>query len=189
MDVGVGVMNTPKTAYALNGWPWAADNGCFSAAWKADEWLTWLRRQRRDALFAVVPDVVGDHHSTRQRWDEWGAIVDNLGFRPLYVLQDGQPIDDVPWDECGGVFVGGSTDYKLSYEARRIVERANDSGLYTHMGRVNSLKRLRIARDWGCDSVDGTFLAFGPATNVPRMLRWFDALDLTGRVNTECPSP
>jgi hypothetical protein len=40
------------------------------------------------------------------------------------------------------------------------------------MGRVNSQERLRYARHIGCDSVDGTYLAFGPDRNLPRLLGW-----------------
>jgi hypothetical protein len=42
------------------------------------------------------------------------------------------------------------------------------------MGRVNSLRRLRYAADIGCDSVDGTYLAFGPDQNLPTLLTWID---------------
>jgi hypothetical protein len=40
------------------------------------------------------------------------------------------------------------------------------------MGRVNSLRRLRLAARDGYDSVDGTFLAFGPDKNLPRLLAY-----------------
>jgi hypothetical protein len=42
------------------------------------------------------------------------------------------------------------------------------------MGRVNSLKRFRAARSMGCDSVDGTYLTFGPDINLPKLLSWLD---------------
>jgi hypothetical protein len=32
------------------------------------------------------------------------------------------------------------------------------------MGRVNSLKRLRYASAIGCDTADGTYVAFAPDT-------------------------
>lgn len=46
---------------------------------------------------------------------------------------------------------------------------------WVHMGRVNSKKRLDTARAMGCDSVDGTYLTFGPDTNLPRLLSWLAA--------------
>jgi hypothetical protein len=45
-------------------------------------------------------------------------------------------------------------------------------GLWCHMGRVNSLRRLRLAVQDGYDSVDGTFLAFGPDRKLPRLLTY-----------------
>jgi hypothetical protein len=38
------------------------------------------------------------------------------------------------------------------------VRDARRRGKWVHMGRVNGLRRLRIALDFGVDSVDGTFL-------------------------------
>ena len=50
-------------------------------------------------------------------------------------------------------------------------------GKWTHMGRVNSWKRLQLAANWNLDSVDGTFLAFGPDANAGRFLSWLRALE------------
>lgn len=155
---------------------WAADNGCFSETtpFDPDRWVAWLDRQPRDGcLFAVVPDVVGDHTATVDRWELYAMTVRELGFRPAFVLQDGCEPDLIPCDaDC--VFVGGSTEWKLGPTAARCVRYAKSEGMWVHMGRVNSLRRLRIAADLGCDSVDGTFLAFGPDANLPRLLSWLN---------------
>lgn len=177
----VGVMMQPGIGYSadtINGWQWAADNGCFNAKWNAETWLAWLTKRAGlpGCLFAVVPDVVGDHTATLERWGQWWRTVAQLGYRPAFVAQNGCTVDTVPWDECGAVFLGGDTAYKIGEDARRIVAEANRRGIWAHMGRVNSLKRLRIAVDFGCDSADGTFLAFGPDANTPRLVGWLDAL-------------
>jgi hypothetical protein len=49
------------------------------------------------------------------------------------------------------------------------------------MGRVNSQKRFSYAQSIGCDSADGTFLAFGPTQNLPRLLSWVGRADLVRR--------
>lgn len=179
----LGLMNTPASRYSrsdLVGVPWAADNGTVRIGpdgpytdpeWDADDWFGWLAAQDRDALFAVVPDVVGDWLGTQRRWGEYARAVRQLGFRTAYVLQDGAP--DFPF-EADAVFVGGSDAFKLSDDARRLVAKANALGKWTHLGRVNTLRRLRIATspEWACDSVDGTFLAFGPDANLPRLRRY-----------------
>lgn len=168
----LGVMDTPQSRYSFDrSTPWAADNGCFSDAWDETEWWTWLQRLDRSALFAVCPDVVGDWLATQQRWSTYARDMRQLGFRVAYVLQDGAP--DFPF-EADAVFVGGSTEYKLSDDAKALVANANACGKWTHMGRVNSERRVWTAWSWGCDSVDGTFLAFGPDINLPRLRRWFD---------------
>lgn len=54
----------------------------------------------------------------------------------------------------------------------RLVAAAKRRGKHVHMGRVNSRRRWSYAEHIGCDSVDGTFLAFGPDANLPRLTGW-----------------
>jgi hypothetical protein len=71
----------------------------------------------------------------------------------------------------GALFIGGTTDFKLSKEAREFVSICKEKNIWVHMGRVNSLRRMEIAKSWGCDSVDGTYLAFGPDVNTPKLIK------------------
>jgi hypothetical protein len=176
----LGLMAQPGNSLGpsmVPGTPWAADNGCFSARWDADRWLAWLRSNvdhRGSCLFAVVPDVVADHTATLVRWAEWAPVVRELGYPLAFVLQDGAMTETVPWGEFECLFIGGSTEFKLSAEARAIAEEARTKGAWVHMGRVNSAARCRLAAAY-CDSVDGTYLAFGPDVNLPKLLRFVDA--------------
>lgn len=173
LEHSVGAMLTPYSQRnAPEEWTWAADNGCFSSRWDEGAWLSWLssKESPQDALFATVPDVVADHHGTRARWEQYHSIVRDLGYRPAFVLQDGAHVDDLPWDTMGALFIGGTTDMKLSDLARSIVDEARARGKWVHMGRVNSRRRIQIAFEWGCDSVDGTYLAFAPDFNTPRLI-------------------
>jgi hypothetical protein len=71
--------------------------------------------------------------------------------------------------DCGLV----ATEWKLGKAAADLANQALSHGKWVHMGRLNSGKRFKYARDEvGCHSADGTFLAFGPDTNLPRLLRW-----------------
>lgn len=70
------------------------------------------------------------------------------------------------------MFVGGDTAWKLGTAAAHLVTEAIARGLWAHMGRVNSLRRLRHAADMGCHSADGTLLAFGPDVRLPQLLGW-----------------
>lgn len=172
---GFGIMTTPfsiRTRPSLD-WQWALDNGCFSNRWEEALWLRWLDKHtdRASALFATVPDVVSDHSATLERWEKYSEQVKGLGYRTAFVLQDGATIETIPMKQMDALFIGGSTKYKLSDEARLIVEQCKKEGKWIHMGRVNSRRRMQIAFDWGCDSVDGTYLAFAPNANTPRLIR------------------
>lgn len=70
------------------------------------------------------------------------------------------------------MFIGGSTEWKLSEEAAELGREAKRRGKWLHMGRVNSLTRLRIASHIGCDSVDGSKVAFAPREATAQIKRW-----------------
>ena len=66
--------------------------------------------------------------------------------------------DDIPWDEFDCLFIGGDDAFKESGLIRRTCREAKRRHKWVHMGRVNSLRRMLIALDFGVDSVDGTYL-------------------------------
>lgn len=179
LATGIGALLTPYSQRTLPSpsWTWAADNGCFGKSWTADTWQQWLETRQADhaPLFATVPDVVADHHNTMQRWHTYAPIVRSLGYRLAFVLQDGATINNIPLEEFDALFIGGTTHFKLSPHARTIVEHCKANDKWVHMGRVNSKRRIQTAYEWHCDSVDGTYLAFAPDTNTPRLLRMMTA--------------
>lgn len=178
----LALLNTPNTNYALHDWPlWAADNGAFNAkTYKGDDaWFAWLESKAPLAgtcLFATAPDVVGDAQATLDKAEVWLPQIRQLGFKAALVAQDGLEKLTVPWDSFDVLFIGGSTEWKLGPDVHVLVAQARARGKQVHMGRVNSFRRLRHAAIVGCNTVDGTFLAFGPATNLPRMQVWLDRL-------------
>lgn len=165
----------------LDGVTWCADNGCFSDSWDAEKWWVWLSRQPvtriRCCAFAVAPDVVADAGATLERGRPWLCKIRELGYPVAYVAQDGFEACRPHWWEFDVLFIGGSTEWKLGHQARAAVAEAKARGKRVHMGRVNSLKRLRYAQAIGCDSVDGTFLTRGPDVNLLRVRRWLRELD------------
>ena len=177
-DGSLGVMLTPRVGRSISSakaWPiWAADNGCFSAADKFNlsRYLSWLDRMRAvsGCLFATAPDVVGDAVAT---WERSHAVLPQLralGYRAALVIQNG--ISRVEWGDIDAVFIGGSTDFKFSDSANDVAREAKSRGLWAHMGRVNSWRRWERCAAEGYDSCDGTFLAFGPDANLPRVKQW-----------------
>lgn len=173
----LGFIDTPlQRNQRAPGVTWCADNGCFNdKRFDVGRWWQWLQDNDADAehcAFAVAPDVVGDAAATLARSAPWLPRIRSLGYPAAFVAQDGQEHLPVPWDAFDVLFIGGSTEWKLGPHARQLVAEANARGLHVHMGRVNSLRRYRYAEAIGCDSVDGTFLTFGPGTNLPRLQRW-----------------
>jgi hypothetical protein len=75
---------------------------------------------------------------------------------------------------CGLV----AREWKLGAAARLLVREAKARGKRVHMGRLNSETRHDYARHIGCDSVDGTYLVFGPDKNLPKLLSWGNQGDL-----------
>lgn len=177
MQAGViDCIDTPRQGNrAVEGVAWCADNGCFTDAWDEATWWAWLQANAYRAAsctFATAPDVVGDAAATLRASEPWLARIRSLGYPVALVLQDGAEDLDLPWDAFDVAFIGGTTEWKLGAHVRALVAEAKTHGKRVHMGRVNSEKRLRYAQAIGCDSADGTFLAFGPDVNLPRLLAW-----------------
>lgn len=176
MKEGVlGFIDTPRQGNIKpDGVIWCADNGCFGKGYPGDDkWLAWLEKLGpTDCVFATAPDVVGDAEATMERSLPLLPEIRKRGFPAALVAQDGLEGLDIPWDDFDALFIGGSTEWKLGEAAKALVAEANTRGKYTHMGRVNSKKRYNYARSIGCDSVDGTFLVFGPKVNLPKLLTW-----------------
>jgi hypothetical protein len=172
----VGIIISPRKRDAYNaarcGLLWAADNDCWNGG--LDEPLFRLMLEQSEGatgcLFVAAPDVVGDSETTLDWFDEWVNVIASHGFPVALVLQDGMTPEDVRWLEVDAVFIGGTTEWKLSLDAYRIVDRAKDQGKWVHMGRVNTRRRLKVAKAWGCDSVDGTSTVMFTDTHLPWQL-------------------
>jgi hypothetical protein len=91
-------------------------------------------------------------------------------------LQNGCAADEVPWGAIDAVFVGGDNRFKLRQSAG-LIEAARQRGKAVHIGRVNTLRRLRYAFDLGADTVDGTAYSMYPATHLPTALNFVRGLE------------
>ena len=176
----LGFMITPQMGNGIpEGVIWAADNGRFNAPEKYTDtgYLAWLESRSHSAncIFATAPDVVGDHEATVEMSCPLFKSIREVGYRPAFVAQDGWRDETTPWDQFDALFIGGSTEFKLATGILAGLA-ARRRGKWVHMGRVNSFKRLAIAKRNGCHSADGTFLKWGAKNNVPRMLKWFRKL-------------
>ena len=169
--------NTKRSDYIDK--PWAIDNGCFAqpSKYSDEKYLEFLNKfDQRNCLFAVAPDVVADAVATKERSLPMLRQIRSLGFKCAYVGQDGEVPRTVYWDEFDCLFIGGSTEWKLSQYAGDLIKAAKEKNKWVHMGRVNTWQRIRAASVLGCDSADGTCIAFGPDKNTPIVLGWMTKL-------------
>lgn len=182
----IGAIMTPAQGnQLLADAPFCIDNGCGpgrdgrpGTGYPGDraylELLSRLSaRGGRRCLFAVAPDVLGDAAATLARSAPFVYRIRSwFGLPVALVAQDGLEHLDVPWSWFDVLFIGGSTAWKLGGAARGLAAEAKARGKRVHMGRVNSLARLRYAAAIGCDSADGRFISFGPSLNLPIALGW-----------------
>jgi len=183
----LGAVDTPGQMNILGPTvTWLADNGCgpgrdgtIARGYPGDAaWLAWLQAHRHPHLcrFATAPDVVGDAVATLARSAPFLPVIRALGYPAALVAQDGLEALEVPWESFDVLFLGGTTSWKLSRHAQALTAEALGRGVPVHMGRVNSLRRLRHAQRTGCTTADGTIIAHAPDRRLPEVLGWMNAM-------------
>ena len=170
----VGCLLTPASGnYPLPGYVWAGDNAAFTA-FNPDAFLRMLDRAQPfigTHLWIAAPDVVADSIATARLFAAWEPKIRRYGYRVAFVGQDGcRSIPGI----ADALFIGGTTAWKESTEARLLAREAHERGIPVHVGRVNS--RRRIERFSGiADSIDGTGVSQWPDINIVKLLRWIQA--------------
>ena len=105
-------------------------------------------------MFAVLPDIVGGGPSSLLTSWKWLPKLP-IGMTYLLAVQDGmRPLDVEKYLPRFGLFLGGSTEWKLS-TLPTWGRLCKETGAYFHVGRVNSKKRIDSCLPWA-DSVDGS---------------------------------
>lgn len=182
-----GHLITPRSGNSIRsvaGKAWGADNDAFGG-WseqKGRNFSKMLGRICRDGTpdnckFIAIPDEVANARVTLERFRRYAPMVKACGFPIALVAQDGIGDTDIPWDEFDSLFIGGTTDFKLSQEAEELIVHAKSIGKWVHVGRVNTLKRFRHFVEIGADSSDGTSFSKWPDKYFPAALRWLDRLE------------
>jgi hypothetical protein len=177
-----GSWNSP-TSLKLQPGRWAMDNGAFGGGFDPGQFVTMLEAFSGETgcLFVSAPDVIyksgiGDAAATRRRWPFWSRLIRGLGFPPALIAQDGLQGEQIPWGELGALFIGGSTQFKESTEARSMVAYAIAQDVWVHWGRVNGKRRLELILkamgDYGRWSFDGTGFSMYPDVNIPLVDDW-----------------
>lgn len=187
----LGVLLTPSNGNREWWGPecfWACDNDCFRGL-DAPAYMRLLAKIsafKTSPQWVAAPDVVADAGKTWRSFHRWQPILALMGLPVALVMQDGLELlkwrASLPsaWNDIVAVFVGGSTEWKMSEHAARLTLEAHERGKLVHFGRVNSRQRIRRlvqeqldGRLW-VDTIDGSgFSAWGDV-RIPKFIRWAD---------------
>jgi|SRR5579859_324008 len=156
------VLLSPKNPKLPERFRFALDNGAYSC-WKSGEpfdtegFTNLVEQYGGAADFVVIPDIVTKGQESLVFSAKWIGRLKHCR-RLLLAVQDGMTVDEV-----GkfirlfgtGIFLGGSTEWKLK-TLHAWGCAAHALGCYYHVGRVNTIKRIRLCAEAGTDSFDGT---------------------------------
>jgi hypothetical protein len=174
---GLGHLLTPgngnRVATLLaDGLPLAADNGCYRGLDVSAFWALCrrLRPYAEQVLWVAAPDVVANAYATLVRFWLWQPLLSAYGLPVAFVAQDGQEELLVPWAQIRCLFVGGSTAWKEGPHALALLREAKARGLWIHVGRVGTQRRMRLFAGSGVDSIDSTAFSRWPDKHIPQAL-------------------
>ena len=151
---------------ALNRQGYALDNGAYldyikEKPFDDDRYIRFLHRYISGSDWVVLPDVVCNKSETLEKSYKYIDIIREIraDVKMLIVWQDGMTQEDIrPFLSMGiGVFVGGSTEGKLS-NVNWIAEECRRYNVWCHVGRINTLIRLEKMYNAGVNSFDGSSL-------------------------------
>jgi hypothetical protein len=143
---------------------YALDNGAYlchikNQIFDHNAFKVYLRTFARFADWVVLPDVVCDKNKTLELANRYVEQIssDHKDLKMLIVWQDGMTRRDLESFVLNGigVFVGGSTDGKIN-NMKWIADLCREHGVWCHVGRVNTLKRLNMVLKCGANSFDGS---------------------------------
>lgn len=173
------------------GFAYALDNGAWSAHQKGEpfderKFVQGLDLFADGADWVVLPDIVAGGKASLDLSLKWLRPVRDVCARVLIAVQDGMTVDDLRdlVSPDVGVFVGGSTEWKLAtLDGWGALAKACNA--WCHVGRVNTVRRIRRCIDAGATSFDGTSPTIYASTT--KMLSLARDEYLTRNINQEKP--
>jgi hypothetical protein len=162
------------------------DNGAwadFQAGRDFDEdgferFLDWFAAQPVTPRWLVLPDIVAGGLRSLELSMRYQNRCLSIAPLVLIAVQDGMQQSDLAplVGRNVGIFLGGSTEWKLANMAGWGAFCA-EHGIYYHVARVNTEKRIWMAVAAGADSVDGSS-ASRFAVTTPRLNRALHQQDM-----------
>jgi hypothetical protein len=148
--------------WRTEGFRYCLDNGAWSdfqagGAFDDEAFDGLLERLGGGADWVVLPDIVAGGRTSLDLSLRWMNRAMAMCDLVLIAVQDGMdPADLAPYvGPRVGIFLGGSTDWKLARMALWGAACA-DWGCWYHVARVNTARRFRMAHDAGATSIDGS---------------------------------
>jgi hypothetical protein len=145
--------------WRTEGFKYAIDNGAWHCHTHGKQWDEGRFRGLVEKLgdradFIIAPDIVAGGLASLALTESWLPRLNGLR---LVSVQNGMEPRDVRFmlGSTVGIFVGGSTDWKLA-TLPAWGRLAGEVGCYLHVGRVNTMRRIRMCGQAGADSFDGT---------------------------------
>lgn len=148
-------------------WPFfAIDNGCYAAFSRKEQWdpsnfmknLSKCRDRGLSPNFIVIPDIPLSEKSLGFSMT-WLPVLKTMypEFPRFLAVQDGMICEDIMpiVDQIQGIFVGGSTDWKLE-SMTKWVKFAHEHDIQCHVGRIGPIQRMMMCELAGVDSIDST---------------------------------
>lgn len=175
---------------------WFYDNGAFldhknGRAFDACTFERDLRRidmhsERGEMVapaFVVLPDLVMGGLESLDVSLDWLAYLQTThsgraqNGKYYLAVQNGMvpsDLEGIDWELLGGLFVGGSMDWKLETMAEW-AELAHRMGKKCHVGQIGTVERVELADLAGVDSVDSC----APMWNERKLEKFIDAISKT----------
>lgn len=146
---------------------YALDNGAFSyykrgLDFDGGAFLAMCDKYADRSDWIVIPDKVGDWQETVKMCMRWTNILISYERPLMLVAQDGCEVNNyevirsaMSSSIYGGIFVGGSTDWKLQH-MQALATICTEKSKICHVGRVNSRRRILQCHEAGAHSFDGS---------------------------------
>jgi hypothetical protein len=140
--------------------PYVLDNGAWGCHQREEPFnetaFLWAYdRIAANAEWVVAPDIVGGGLDSLSLTKTWLPKLDHK--KVLIAVQDGMTSEHVDplMDLNRGIFLGGTTEYKMS-SMMDWGKYCAAKNIYFHVARVNTIKRFRACQAAGADSIDGS---------------------------------
>lgn len=143
----------------------AFDNGAWPAhtagrPFDGPAFVRGVERVGPGSEFIVCPDIVMGGRESLAFLLSWLPFCLEIGPLVLIAVQDHMTIGDIVdlyrlHGDRIGIFVGGSTVWKEE-TMKRWGTLARRLGIYCHVGRVNTMRRIALCAHAGAHSFDGT---------------------------------